>query len=221
LYAYAANNPVRYIDPEGNYILPAVIVILIGTMRPKHQRGGYKYFDNKQPQRVGGYYKFYENFTSNNIVCNIDSLRTDFTNSKGEESSIWLWKGNYNMVFDYGWHVGAEVGAYGSLGEADDSMFQAVNFILTNKKEGTSVGRTVIGQYWVNRFDKGICTPSDLVLTANIYFNNEEDADAYCKAVNEGVGKNKPNTYFNSVDRNEQVNLSASKIGRIVTVTFE
>ena len=90
---------------------------------------------------------------------NIDTLRTDFENSSGETSSIWLWKGNYNMVFNGGWHIGAEIGAYGNYGEADDSMFKSVSFELIDKNTGKFVSRSVDGKYWTNRFDKGKCNP--------------------------------------------------------------
>ena len=138
LYHYAGNNPVKYTDPDGKIVIVPIVIIGVAIatgykMLPKHHSDGFLYFDNTQPQRVGGYYNPYENFTSNNVCCNIDSLRTDFRNSLGKKSSIWLWKGNYNMVFNGGWHVGAEVGAYGSHGGADDNMFTAVSFELKNK----------------------------------------------------------------------------------------
>ena len=190
-------------------------------MLPKHHSEGFLYFDNTQPQRIGGYYNLFENFTSNDLVCNIDTLRTDFENSSGETSSIWFWKGNYNMVFNGGWHIGAEIGAYGNYGEADDSMFTSVSFELIDKNTGKSVSRSVDGKYWTNRFDKGKCNPADLVLTGTLNFKNEKDAKAYCDAVNAGTGKNKPNTYFNSAGRTSQVNMTASRTGNTVKVTFE
>ncbi len=121
LYHYAGNNPVKYTDPDGRFLGLAVKTAL--RMLPKHHSEGFLYFDKTQPQRYGGYFNLYEAFTSNDMCCNIDSLRTDFTSSSGKTSSIWFWKGNYNMVFNGGWHVGAEIGAYGSLGEADNNMF--------------------------------------------------------------------------------------------------
>ena len=59
------------------------------------------------------------------VICNIDSLRTNFINSKGTQSSILLRKGNYNMVLNGGWHIGAEIGAY-TNGRADDNMLESV-----------------------------------------------------------------------------------------------
>lgn len=152
------------------------------------------------------------------MKSNIDTLRTDFENSSGETSSIWLWKGNYNMVFNGGWHIGAEIGAYGNYGEADDSMFTSVSFELTDKNTGKSVSRSVDGKYWTNRFDKGKCNPSDLVLTGTLNFKNEKDAKAYCDAVN---GKNN-NQYFNSLGRGKNdYSVSATVNGNTVKVTFE
>ena len=221
LYHYAGNNPVRYIDPDGRNPVIAVALYVGYKMLPKHHSEGFLYFDNTQPQRLGGYHNFYESFTSNDFVCNIDSLRTDFTNSKGNTSTIWLWKGNYNMVFNGGWHVGAEVGVYGLHGEADDNMLESVSFTLTDKSTGNAVSRSVDGQYWTNRFDMGKTNPSDLVLTATLNFKNEEDANAYYDAVNAGITNHKSNKYFNSVDRVNKVNLTASRTEKTVTVTFE
>ena len=221
MYHYAGNNPVRYIDPDGRNPVIAVALYVGYKMLPKHHSEGFLYFDNTQPQRLGGYHNFYESFTSNDFVCNIDSLRTDFTNSKGNTSTIWLWKGNYNMVFNGGWHVGAEVGVYGLHGEADDNMLESVSFTLTDKSTGNAVSRSVDGQYWTNRFDMGKTNPSDLVLTATLNFKNEEDANAYYDAVNAGITNHKSNKYFNSVDRINKVNLTASRTEKTVTVTFE
>lgn len=205
-----------------------LIEVAVGTglaMLPKSDTRGFMYFDNFQPQRIGGYCNFYETFTSNNFVCNIDSLRTDFTNSKGTKSSIWLWKGNYNLVFNGGWHVGAEVGVYGPLGGADDSMLESVSFTLKDKISNKSVDRSVAGQYWTNRFDKGKAIPSNLTLTATLNFNNEADAESYCNALNEGLRRNKSkasNQYFESVGRDSRnVNFSAKQNGKTVTVIFE
>ncbi|MDE5776597.1 MAG: RHS repeat-associated core domain-containing protein, partial [Treponemataceae bacterium] len=216
LFNYSNNNPVKYVDPDGENPVIAIAVYTGYKMLPKQDGSGFLYFDNTQPQRTGGYHNFYETFTSNNIVCNIDSLRTDFTNSKGKTSTVWLWKGNYNMVFNGGWHIGAEVGAYGSHGGADDNMLESVSFTLTDKATGKSVDRTVTGEYWTNRFDKGKCIPSNLLLSATLTFKNEKDAKAYCNAVDNS------NRYFNSKDRGKdsgKVNAICS--GKTVTVTFE
>ena len=149
---------------------------------------------------------------------NIDTLRTDFENSSGETSSIWLWKGNYNMVFNGGWHIGAEIGAYGNYGEADDSMFTSVSFELIDKNTGKSVSRSVDGKYWTNRFDKGKCNPADLVLTGTLNFKNEKDAKSYCDAVN----NRNSNQYFNSKGREpDSYNANATCSGKTVTVIFE
>lgn len=149
---------------------------------------------------------------------NIDTLRTDFENSSGETSSIWLWKGNYNMVFNGGWHIGAEIGAYGNYGEADDSMFKSVSFELIDKNTGKFVSRSVDGKYWTNRFDKGKCNPADLVLTGTLNFKNEKDAKAYCDAVNAGTSNN----FFTSKDRSlDSYKVKATNTGNTVKVTFE
>ncbi len=222
LYHYAGNNPVKYTDPDGRIaFVPALIIGVAVTtgllMLPCHHPEGFLYFDSWQPQRLGGYYNFYENFTSNNVCCNIDSLRTNFTNSAGKKSSIWLWKGNYNMVFNGGWHIGAEVGTYGPHGGADSDMLESVFFTLTDKSTGNSVSRFTFGKYWTNRFDKGRCIPKNLTLVAKLNFKNEKDAEAYYNAVNKHN-----NEYFNSVGRNKNdYSIFAEKDGKTITVTFE
>jgi hypothetical protein len=161
-------------------------------MLPK-QGNGYLYFDNTQPQRFGGYNHLYSDFTHNSLVCNIDSLATSFTNSKGGNSEVWLWKGDYNMIFNGGWHTGAEVGAY-TGGQADDSILSSVSFTLSDSS-GKIFDRHVDGQYWVNRFEKKIGSglPSGLRLTATLTFKNGADARAYADAFN-----GKGNTYDSS-----------------------
>ena len=228
MYHYAGNNPVKYTDPDGNAIHPFVFVAIgiaveIGVMMlPKLHNDGFLFFDNSQPQRIGGYYNFYESFTSNKILCNIDSLRTDFKNSKGLTSSIWLWKGNYNLLFNGGWHNGAEVGAYDPHGGADDSMLESVSFTLTDKTTKKSVNRSVAGQYWTNRFDTGKSTPANLILTATLNFNNEADAESYCNALMKGFDNERSNQYFESLGRNQRsVNFSATRNGKTVEVIFE
>jgi hypothetical protein len=153
-------------------------------MRPKHGNG-FLYFDNTQPQRHGGYNRFYETVTSNEIVCDIDSIKTDFINTWGRVSSVWLWKGDYNMVFDGGWHIGAEVGVY-TNGLADDNIFKSVSWELINNIEIASIkhmpiiSRTLNGQYWINAFVKGqIGAASNLILEATIDFINIGDAINY------------------------------------------
>ncbi len=99
----------------------------------------------------------------------------------------------------------------------------SVSFQLKNKNTGEVVSRTVDGQYWTNRFDKGKCSPSDLVLTGTLTFKNENDAKAYCDAVNTGLlTADSKNKYFNSVNREaENVKINATRNGNVVTVNFE
>ena len=100
-------------------------------------------------------------------------------------------------------------------------MLESVSFTLTDKATGKSVDRTVTGEYWTNRFDKGKANPANLILTATLKFKNEADATSYYNALREGE-KNDSNQYFESVGRNPQnVNFSAMQNGKMVTVIFE
>ena len=217
LFNYSNNNPIKYVDPNGkNPVAAAIVISAIYTgykMLPK-QGDGFLYFDNTQPQRLGGYYNIYETFTSNNFVCNIDSVRTDFSDSNGETSSIWLWKGDYNMVFNGGWHTGAEVGAYDRNGRADDTILESVSFTLSDKN-GDIISRSVDGQYWTNGFVPGKKTPSELTLSATLVFRNENDAKAYCDAAN---GKN---TEFLSNKRTDNSFITATQNEKTVNILFE
>ena len=217
LFNYSNNNPIKYVDPNGkNPVAAAIVISAIYTgykMLPK-QGDGFLYFDNTQPQRLGGYYNIYETFTSNNFVCNIDSVRTDFSDSNGETSSIWLWKGDYNMVFNGGWHIGAEVGAYDRNGRADDTILESVSFTLSDKN-GDIISRSVDGQYWTNGFVPGKKTPSELTLSATLVFKNENDAKAYCDAAN---GKN---TEFLSNKRTDNSFITATQNEKTVNILFE
>ena len=163
-------------------------------MLPK-QGDGFLYFDNTQPQRLGGYYNIYETFTSNNFVCNIDSVRTDFSDSNGETSSIWLWKGDYNMFFNGGWHIYCRN--------------------TLSDKNGDIISRSVDGQYWTNGFVPGKKTPSELTLSATLVFKNENDAKAYCDAAN---GKN---TEFLSNKRTDNSFITATQNEKTVNILFE
>ena len=151
-------------------------------MLPKHGQtaGGmpYLYFDDTQPQALGGYIDFYERFTSNELFCDIDTVRTDFINTRGRQSSIWLWKGDYHMIFNDGWYTGAEIGSY-TNNIADNNIFESVSWTL--KRGGfILLERTVDKAFWINGFVKGQnYVASGLELTAKLVFKNETDAIRY------------------------------------------
>ena len=105
---------------------------VIQTGLPKRHPDGFLYFDNTHPQRIGGYGWFYELpiFTKNEAWCDIDAYRTNFRNTKGKLTSVWLWKGDYRMMMnDEDWCVGAEIGAYVGT-RADDNILESGKFTL-------------------------------------------------------------------------------------------
>jgi len=205
VYNYSNNNPVTYTDPDGNSpIIPALIGI---AMLPK-KGDGFLYFNTNQPQYLGGYNNKWENFTSNNRVCNIDSLRTDFKRANGKNASIWLWKGDYNMTFNGGWHTGAEIGAYNNFGFGDDSILKSASFSLKDSNGNVMTSRSLEGKHWVNSFVKGNGTgktngangnPSSMWMSATLEFNDAADAESYHDALVNGGTRN--NTFLPSINR--------------------
>ena len=157
------------------------------------------------------------------VICNIDSLRTNFINSKGTQSSILLRKGNYNMVLNGGWHIGAEIGAY-TNGRADDNMLESASFMLIGQDGFEITDRTVEGQFWINVFMKEKQLPSGLKMTTRLEFKNEADAKGYYDALQQGFGEKgrSPNSYFNSMNRDlEDIKVQVSRSGKTVNVIFE
>jgi hypothetical protein len=177
---------------------------VVQDLLPKRHPDGFLYFDNTQAQAMFGYHNFYENFTRNEEWCDIDSLRTNFINSEGKRTAIWLWKGDYNMALnDEGWCVGAEIGAYVNEA-ANDHILESGQFTLT-KTDGTVLihNRTVNNQYWINAFVKGRNDiAANLVMEVSITFYELHNAIQYENAINVHVDQD-INRYFSSnVEKN-------------------
>jgi hypothetical protein len=210
------------------------------NMRPNVKKDAdnrdYLYFDKTQLQRIGGYRNSYENFTTNELVCDIDSLKTTIKNTKGKETDIWLWKGDYNMMGSYGWCKGAEVGAY-TKKNADFTIFESVSWILKERLDIVGSHDELVllrledvrKEFWVNGFVRGKNeVASNLILDVSITFKETGDAINYAKTLSEGFESDN-NSYFpsnlaNGEDRsNETVRFDKNvRIkGKTVNVIFQ
>ncbi|WP_461248392.1 RHS repeat-associated core domain-containing protein, partial [Treponema sp. R6D11] len=205
-FHYSNNNPLKYTDPNGDIPLVAIGIVAVGIAMLPNYGDGFLYFDTWHPQYLGGYRDFYENFTSNNWACNIDSLRTNFNRADGSTASIWLWKGDYNMVFNGGWHTGAEIGVYNSSSYGTNKILKSASYSLKDGDGNVITSRALVGKWWTNSFVKGNGKgekngangdPSSMVLSVTLEFNNENDAISYDTALTNSSG----NTFYPSVNR--------------------
>jgi hypothetical protein len=187
------------------------------------------YFDNIHLQCLFGYNRLYENFTSNERFCDIDSVRTYFYSAKGERIAIWLWKGDYYMTFNEGWHIGAEIGAYWNY-FSSDKIIESASFILSNQ-DGELLRRTVRNQYWINGFVRGKNDiAANLIMRASITFYDIYDAEKYEEAIRLGIDQEINRYYASNVGINgrggnrDYVDVKLYEIersGRTVNVTFQ
>jgi hypothetical protein len=234
-YEFVRDIYLSFLALGGN--TPAIIAIagqnVSREMRPKHHEDGFLFFDNTQLQRLGGYFNFYENFTSNEKLCDIDAVRIDFKNTDGKPTSIWFWKGDYNMTLDNGWHVGAEIGVYTNDLFANDKILKSASFTLKRVNDGTVLlnNRQVSGQYWINGFVPGHNdVAANLNMDITLEFVKEEDAKSFCISFEE-VSKHltTDKNYFpsNTLERqNRNVKdvslvLHDSGSAKIIKVTFQ
>jgi RHS repeat-associated protein len=222
-YNYSNNNPVKYVDPDGNN--PIIAVQIARAMLPK-QGDGFLYFDTNQPQYLGGYNNSYERFTSNNMVCNIDSLKINFRRVDGRMASIWLWKGDYNMVFNGGWHTGGEIGAYNGFGFGDDSIIKSASFSLEDANGNVITSRSLDGKHWINSFVKGNGDgstngangdPSSMTMRGEIEFNDVKDAKRFYRSIKREAYRR----FFSSMNGNGQYRVSSKRDGNKVTFEFQ
>jgi hypothetical protein len=210
------------------------------NMRPKVKKDAdnreFLYFDKTQLQRIGGYRNSYEQFTTNELVCDIDTLKTTIKNTKNQETDIWLWKGDYNMMGTFGWCKGAEVGAYTNE-NADLTIFESVSWILKERLDIVGSQDELVllrledvrREFWVNGFVRGKnCVASNLILDVSITFNEAGDAINYAKILREGI-QNKNNSYFpsnlaNGEDRSDKTVRFDKNVrikGKTVNVIFQ
>jgi len=193
-YNYSNNNPLKYSDPNGDIPFFAIGIAVGIAMLPR-QGDGFLYFDTWQPQFLGGYINLYEKLTSNNLVCNSDSLRTDFKRFDGSTASIWIWKGDYNLVFNGGWHTGAEIGVYNDilLNFGTNKILKSASFTLTDEDGNEIMSRSLAGKWWINSFVKGKGTgatngangdPSSMKISVTLDFYYTSDAISFFNEFN-------------------------------------
>ena len=224
VYHYAGNNPVKYVDPDGE--TPSSWIS--SWMAEPDPQGG-KSISVNAPQRTGGYSIFYEYFTRNDQVCNIDSVLFSFRNTEGNNIQLWFWKGNYNLV-DKGtwdesmaisleWHIGGEIGTYnGSPGfaVAYDGAVSSMSYSLYNEGSNTPfLERTNNGDFWLNGFYPGQAgNTGNIVMKGSITFNNTADAISFMRSYN-----NRGGLYFPS--NNNEPHFDAVRIGATVDFVFQ
>jgi hypothetical protein len=215
-----SGEPVLRIPLTERYLLPESNTDYLGRE--------YLYFDIIHFQALFGYNRLFEAFAHTEVLSDLDSLRTTFKNKDAKKISIWLWKGDYNMVFNEGWHIGAEIGAYRGI-FSDNSIIESASFRLSNR-EGELLHRYCANQFWINGFVKGQnYTAANLTMAASITFYDLYNAEKYEEALKMKIDQD-INFYYSSNGGEhgnegkrppEDVELSGiQRNGKTVKVTF-
>ncbi len=180
MYAYAANNPVKYTDPDGRI---AGLIFYIAQSYSYDFKNHVIYTTRHSFQQGFGYFDIYDDLARK--VFGIDCLDLQFQSGKSEYH-IRAWKGHYWLA------IGGEFGIYGGgigpLGGGSAWREEIkIQFSIQDKDGNTLLNSPSKKQYWLfaNKPFKGMTKyeRGSYIITGHINFGkNSELANDFDKA---------------------------------------